>query len=310
MSASQVIQQIRDAGFGVFEKPIIDALLPCVRFAKAKPPGVGGSKLDGAPDLPAGTKWPEDVNGKPLAFLAQFNLAECAVDSPQWRMPRTGLLSFFYDAEDQPWGIEAGDISSWRVLYHDGAAEKNLETIKAPKSLSKEFVCGATGLKPIAGLSLPTLTTIAALKTPLAKLADAKNERLHSGYCDLLDSLNEPTGGLDPSPQLGGWPAEEQGSMPEELTATFGPAKREPPRQIPNPFKPGQMMTVRSPAPQEPPAAAKALLENLEDWRLLLQLPSTDDWCWGDMGKLYFWMAGKSLAERRFDETWMILQCG
>lgn len=309
MDTSSVIQRIRDGGFGGFEGPIIDALLPCVRFGKARPPGPGGSKLDGTPDLPAGTPWPQDVNGRPLAFLGQFNLVDCTVDSPQWRLPRTGLLSFFYDAENQPWGHDAGDYSSWRVLYHE-VDPKELEPVNAPRGLSKEFICAPTGLTPIPGWSLPSHTTIKEISTPLANFADSRNERLHPAYCDLIESLDQPNGALDPSPQLGGWPREEQGNMPRAFVADFTPRDPDaPPEYYPNPFRPSERIRLVRESQTAPPPARR-LSESSDDWRLLLQLPSTDDWCWGDMGKLYFWIAGRSLAERRFDETWMILQCG
>ena len=31
---------------------------------------------------------------------------------------------------------------------------------------------------------------------------------------------------------------------------------------------------------------------------------------WGDMGCLYFWIRESDLAAQRFDDAWMILQCG
>jgi uncharacterized protein YwqG len=30
---------------------------------------------------------------------------------------------------------------------------------------------------------------------------------------------------------------------------------------------------------------------------------------WGDGGRLYFWIPRESLAQRRFEDVWMILQC-
>ena len=47
-------------------------------------------------------------------------------------------------------------------------------------------------------------------------------------------------------------------------------------------------------------------------WRLLLQLDSCEDlgMMWGDMGLVYFWIRQEDLQARRFDRTWVILQCG
>jgi len=47
---------------------------------------------------------------RPLAFLAQINLAEIAsTGGTDLALPESGLLSFFYDAESQPWGFDPGD---------------------------------------------------------------------------------------------------------------------------------------------------------------------------------------------------------
>ena len=47
------------------------------------------------------------------------------------------------------------------------------------------------------------------------------------------------------------------------------------------------------------------------EWRLLLQLDSDDraKMMWGDAGMLYFWMRQEDLAQRGFDQAWLILQC-
>ena len=47
------------------------------------------------------------------------------------------------------------------------------------------------------------------------------------------------------------------------------------------------------------------------EWTLLLQLWSEPrlEWCWGDAGSLYCWIPTIDLAHRRFDRTWVILQC-
>jgi uncharacterized protein YwqG len=47
-------------------------------------------------------------------------------------------------------------------------------------------------------------------------------------------------------------------------------------------------------------------------WRLLLQLDSDDalDWMWGDAGRLYYWIRAEDLKAHKFDDTWLVLQCG
>ena len=61
---------------------------------------VGASKLGGSPDLAADTPWPRR-EGRPLAFVAQIDLAEVAVDLEEGGpLPPKGLLSLFVATED------------------------------------------------------------------------------------------------------------------------------------------------------------------------------------------------------------------
>lgn len=56
----------------------------------------------------------------------------------------------------------------------------------------------------------------------------------------------------------------------------------------------------------------RAVYRNARRWRLVLQLDSDDDhsnMMWGDVGKLYFCLPEAALAELRFEEGVMILQC-
>jgi len=88
-----------------------DALIP-----------LGASKFGGAPDVPTGFEWPM-WNEKPLGFLAQINLEEVAPLDVENQLPESGLLSFFYDFEDWPYG-EREDEGSWKVLHVESALER------------------------------------------------------------------------------------------------------------------------------------------------------------------------------------------
>ncbi len=56
------------------------------------------------------------------------------------------------------------------------------------------------------------------------------------------------------------------------------------------------------------PTAEEA--ERAKDWVLLFQLDSVDidGMCWGDLGRLYFWIRKQDLAAKRFDRVWCFLQ--
>jgi uncharacterized protein YwqG len=87
----------------------------------------GASKLGGAPDLPEDTSWPVDREGRPLAFVAQLDLASLpAVDDD---LPREGTLSIFYDTVRQPPGDGPGDEASLAVIWR---AQKPLRRRDSP----------------------------------------------------------------------------------------------------------------------------------------------------------------------------------
>ena len=53
------------------------------------------------------------------------------------------------------------------------------------------------------------------------------------------------------------------------------------------------------------------LRQNIGEWTLLLQIGSNDEnemmWC--DCGKIYLWIRKSDLRERKFDKSWLVLQC-
>lgn len=106
---------------------------------------IGQSKVGGQPDLPPGIKWPEwtppliprkpgllaklfgrkqetpqEPKPIPHAFIAQFNLSETAPFDTEKQLPDSGMLYFFYDAYESPWGYDPTHRGGWKVLYYDG----------------------------------------------------------------------------------------------------------------------------------------------------------------------------------------------
>jgi uncharacterized protein YwqG len=73
------------------------------------------SSFGGTPLLAPELSWPIR-EGRPLDFLGQINLEEAQDFLPE-DAPRRGLLSFFYDSENQPWGGEIEDLGAARILY-------------------------------------------------------------------------------------------------------------------------------------------------------------------------------------------------
>jgi hypothetical protein len=63
--------------------------------------GPGRSRFGGSPDLPPDVPWPT-VDGVPATFLAQLDLAELPDVPLAAELPRSGLLSFFWDEDYVP----------------------------------------------------------------------------------------------------------------------------------------------------------------------------------------------------------------
>ena len=80
---------------------------------------LGSSKFGGMPDLPTNLSFPKYENGY-LSFLAQINLSEAKSYDKENLLPETGILYFFYDIVNQPWGMDKEDKESFQVYYFDG----------------------------------------------------------------------------------------------------------------------------------------------------------------------------------------------
>jgi uncharacterized protein (TIGR02996 family) len=76
---------------------------------------VGASKFGGEPDVPTKFRWPRKKYGGPLAFLAQFNLAELSASPAAHELPSSGLLSVFYARSGEV--FDTSDKGGWKV-YH------------------------------------------------------------------------------------------------------------------------------------------------------------------------------------------------
>jgi uncharacterized protein (TIGR02996 family) len=112
------VSAARDHELPISPDDLLRDALPALTF-KSEPATdadilIGQSKFGGEPDVPRKFEWPE-YQGRPLSFLAQFNLMRLS-DSPVCReLPRDGLLSVFYAVNDTV--ITVDDVGGWRV-YH------------------------------------------------------------------------------------------------------------------------------------------------------------------------------------------------
>ena len=249
--------------------------VPCVglrtRAASDGEIPVGASKLGGSPDVPAEFEWPA-WNDAPLAFLAQVDLTDAAPFRGAEDLPRSGTLSFFYDAEQRTWGGEPDDRGRWRVFWFQAGTP--LERWSAPRSDSGEDVYRACRFQATQAVSLPSWDT------------------------DEIDGLSLEEHEIDAYGELIEDLMRERGEVTlHRLLGRAHPIQSDPVSDIP-PAVTGAVDRSRD-------------QHSAAEWRLLFQLDSDDnaEMMWGDSGMLYFMIRRDHLAERRFDDVWMVLQC-
>ncbi|MBO6939051.1 MAG: DUF1963 domain-containing protein [Deltaproteobacteria bacterium] len=268
---------------------------------------VGASKLGGLPDLPAYVPWPRwamsdynrneiaDLRAKPqtehvtarieamlkqqerevpLAFLAQLDLSELEGLPHGLPLPSSGLLLFFDDLAEQPWGYCDSHRRSFRVLHVP--AGSTLERRPPPADLPAEHVLKEGAVRFEAVQTLPVWP---------------EDMDDWDAYLDLGDAL-EPEEEIA-AHQIGGHPDQVQGDMARSCALVT------------------QGVYLGRP-PDVDEEELERLASSHGEWRLLLQLASDDDldWMWGDLGNLYFWMREADIAAGAWDQAWFQLQCG
>ena len=272
------IELIRSSALAHHAETLERLLKPAIRIFHApseSPAPLGASKLGGDPDLPPDFIWPE-WNGTPLGFLAQFRLDELAPHDIENLLPPTGMLYFFYEAEEQPWGGDIEDEGSWRVFHYTGQISDLVRTPppdnipeysrfrEVPVRFEQRYML------PLDGGEVETLAP------ELGEL----NDEVWDPYIELayqLAAIEE----YQPKHWLLGYHAPIQNY---ERTQAL------------------EMLVELSWVD----AGAQA-----EELILLLHLDTDSEveMEWGDAGTLYFWIHQDELAARRFDKVWMVQEC-
>jgi uncharacterized protein YwqG len=259
------------------------------------------SSFGGAPLVPSGFEWPSytpaprrylpavlerlgiaappEPVSRELDFLLQIDLRELRQHEVTSELPQSGMLSFFYDCGNQPWGYDPAHQDGFRVVLFEG---DNLVARAAPTGQLE-----SRGVKFWRAETLPHVGSRSY--EDLVKALDVSG-----AYCDFLRDFERQTYGREGGfHRLLGHSANIQGDM--QLEAQL----------VSNGLYCGDASGYSDPR-------AKALEAGASDWVLLLQLDSDDGAriMWGDAGMLYFWIRRQDLAARRFDRTWLTLQCG
>lgn len=239
------------------------------------------SYLGGTPILTTKIEWPR-WNDKSLSFLGQIDLSEIDTSIDRMGLPEKGILSFFYDQGQTTWGFDPKDHGSWRVIYTEGSPQERV-VHETPKDVDeygvfKKKCVSITPRRVYPYWLAPEIETL--------KLNDAQTDE----YLDLMEEQYSEYS----AHQLMGSPAPIQSNdMDFEC------------QMASNGIYVGDGSYVKDPK-------VKELESGINDWVLLFQLDSDSDigMMWGDMGRLYFWIRKEDLVNMKFENCWMILQCG
>ena len=129
---------------------------------------------------PEGLKfeWPQ-FDGDSLSLLATIYLEELPA-LHNW-LPRDGVLLFFYDFKNGPWGTDLAEAAGWKVLWVADTPAGDTAVSEIPKNLNDGFVFKARPLSFKEGETLPFADH------PLfeeLELSDDLMEELESGPAD------------------------------------------------------------------------------------------------------------------------------
>jgi uncharacterized protein YwqG len=251
---------------------------------------IGASKLGGKPDLPKEFDWPyfEDASAlesqrknQPLSFLGQINCEDIVECDQEEKLPKQGILYFFYEMASMAWGFDPKDKGCSRVYYYN-LDDKELVTKEFPDDLEDAFKIPEARIEYQKKESAPSYEEIYpdedtkvwdAYENCLAEkgLLEVENCSKLLGYADLI-----------------------QGEMTLEC------------EMVSNGLYCGDSENYTD-------ENIKKYKKTASQWQLLLQLDGVEfenyNLMFGDCGRAFFYIKESDLKGKKFDNTWFILQC-
>lgn len=267
--------------------------------------GTAAGRFGGAPDVPPDFQWPcyetavygdDTVRPRPLSFLAQFDCAALAPLDSEGLLPETGLLSFFYEMNSQPWGFDPKDAGCARVFWFSDASV--LAPAEFPAALPEDCRFPEMDMQAFQGTCWPDFQDFAVRYPDIAHPAYwAQVRGGWEGFCEAFDQAKiSLQGDGTAGHKLLGWPDIIQNNMTQECELVSR----------------GHYLgnTWKSVSEEE---RQKTGAPSLDGWRLLFQLDSFEGFNFsldfGDCGSIYFYIRKEDLSAWRFDRVWLILQC-
>ena len=284
--AAPILEPFRSARFERVWQDLIGLALPAVAIEYREGAPAGRSKLGGQPDLPISASWPRRRE-KPLTFVAQLDLEEIYNYLRDPALPRSGLLSFFYEADEWTSGSSPADQGAWRVMLLEGSLSPQKPPAASPPAVPDYYDPAKWGYEEgdvrfVPRISLPEAEHVLTVR---AGVGDDDYE----AYGALMDELRQRHG-LAGVTQLLGYPAEIQH----------------------DPFVTTQLVTngVDTLTLEDwESKSVRNLLENRDPWRLLLQVDSVSEigMEWADSGLLYYCLRDEDLRAGKWDSSWLVM---
>ena len=247
---------------------------------------INKSKIGGKPYLPKDFVWPY-YQELPLSFLAQINLEEVNSFDKDKLLPSTGMLYFFYELETEEWGYHPESKGCAKVFYYEDIS--NFSLIDFPENMEDDYKIPEFKVTFKSNISLPSYENFYLL----LKEDDAfkKHDISFNDFIPLYDEIFIPDNNYT---KLLGHPEVIQNPMEEECEA------------VTRGFDMGGVESY-------PKEYQKVIRSASKDWILLFQMDTieTDDYelMFGDSGHIYFWIKKGDLANKNFENIWLILQC-
>jgi uncharacterized protein YwqG len=244
---------------------------------------IGSSKVGGDADLPPSIAWPTR-NDCPLDFLLQLDLAEIPEGLRNGFLPDSGLLSFFYDAQGGAWGFDPDDKGSWKVIFFHGEEDELVRTANPGSTHRSRY----------------TPCAVEYYESLCPKWREVRDDPALSGHPYEIATFDNFVTVVVPEV-----PVHRIMGEPDGIQSSSEDMQRQ------CQFVSHGLYMGGSGGPAFDHAKAKDLEPTAKEWKLLLQLDSDSDpgMQWGDKGRLHFWIREQDLAERNFEDVWMILEC-
>lgn len=244
----------------------------------------GLTKFGGKPDVPEGFEWAY-YEGEPLVFLAQFDLSEISKFVTEDLLPRSGVLSFFYELETKPQSVDDEDNGFAKVYWFE---DKNLlRPAEFPDDLKAEHRFPALNITARSEKSYQSYPDFLLQRAKLVEDWESFERAQNSIGIEESENISKMLGWADPI----------RGNMTADCEL------------ISRGYFLGDEQGRSEVTPLDRQEAEQW---SAKDWVPLLQLDTVTDGDFqlkfGDPGRLYFYMPLDDLASRDFNRIMVFVQ--